>query len=188
LRLLTRDKKGIRVQKTERQSLHPIDACGLSELAEKGKKNPDAAKVTLRATTVTDGQFRNLTYIRDLAPVVIDEPPQLLGQNTAPNPSESVLAALGACLAVGYMANATARGIVLDEIKVELEGDIDISPVWGLGNMNCARGGFSAVRVKAHLRADAPQETLAEIVAHATQWSPVAATLRNPVDVQAELV
>lgn len=54
--------------------------------------------------------------------------------------------------------------------------------------MNCARGGFSAVRVKAHLHADAPQETLAEIVAHVTQWSPVAATLRNPVDVQAELV
>jgi hypothetical protein len=32
------------------------------------------------------------------------------------------------------------------------------------------------------------KEEFAEIVGHPTQWSPVAASLRNPVDVQAELV
>lgn len=171
-----------------RPPLRPVDSCGLTELAAKGKNNPQSGNVTLRATTVTDGQFRNLTFVRDLSPVVIDEPPHLLGQNTAPNPSESVLAALGACLAVGYMANATAHGVLLTQIKVELEGDIDVSAVWGLGDTPDDKpGGFTAVRVKAHLVGDAPQDVLETIVAHAGRWSPVAASLRNSVVVTSEL-
>ncbi|HTK11659.1 MAG TPA: OsmC family protein [Ktedonobacteraceae bacterium] len=162
--------------------LRPVDTDGLTKLVEKGKTNPSSGKVTLRAKTVTEGQFRNLTYIRDLQPVVIDEPPHLLGQNTAPNPSEAVLAALGACLAVGFVANATQRGIQLRNVTVELEGDIDVSAVWGLGDIPEGKtAGFTAIRVKAHLDADAAPEVLAEIVEHATKWSPVANTMRNPV-------
>ena len=72
------------------EALRPIDCMGLTKLVDKNKANPAGGKVTLKATTVTEGQMRNLTYIRDLAPTVIDEPPHLLGENTAPNPSEAV--------------------------------------------------------------------------------------------------
>ena len=169
-------------------TLRPIDCLGLDKLAKKGKEQPASGKVTLRAKTVTEGQFRNLTYIRDLAPVVIDEPPHLLGQNTAPNPSEAVLAALGACLAVGYMANASQRGFSLSEITIEIEGDIDVSAVWGLGDTPDNKvAGFTAVRVKAHLVGDAPREELEDIVQWANRWSPVANTLRNNVAVTASL-
>ena len=167
---------------TASSTLRPIDCLGLDKLAKKGKAQPASGKVTLRAKTVTEGQFRNLTFIRDLAPVVIDEPPHLLGENTAPNPSESVLAALGACLAVGYMANASQRGIVLSEIS------IDVSAVWGLGDTYEGKvAGFTAIRVKAHLVGNAPREELAEIVEWANKWSPVANTLRNNVAVTASL-
>lgn len=173
---------------TGSSSLRAIDCFGLDKLAAKGKIQPETGKVTLRARTVTEGQFRNLTYIRDLAPVVIDEPPHLLGENTAPNPSESVLAALGACLAVGYMANASQRGITLSEISIEMEGDIDVSAVWGLGDTHEGKvAGFTAIRVKAHLVGDASREELADIVEVANKWSPVANTLRNNVLVTAAL-
>ena len=169
-------------------TLRPIDCFGLDKLATKGKTNPASGKVTLKARTVTEGQFRNLTFIRDLQPVVIDEPPHLLGENTAPNPSESVLAALGACLAVGYMANASQRGINLSEISIEIEGDIDVSAVWGLGDTHDGKvAGFTTVRVKANLVGNAPREVLAEIVDWANKWSPVANTLRNNVVVTAAL-
>lgn len=169
-------------------TLRPIDCFGLDKLAAKGKANPASGKVTLKAKTVTEGQFRNLTYIRDLQPVVIDEPPHLLGENTAPNPSESVLAALGACLAVGYMANASQRGINLTTISIELEGDIDVSAVWGLGDTTEEKvAGFTAVRVKAHLEGNASREELAEVIKQANIWSPVANTLRNNVVVTATL-
>lgn len=169
-------------------TLRPIDCFGLDKLAAKGKANPASGKVTLKARTVTEGQFRNLTYIRDLQPVVIDEPPHLLGENTAPNPSESVLAALGACLAVGYMANASQRGINLTTISIELEGDIDVSAVWGLGDTAEGKvAGFTAVRVKAHLEGNASREELADVVQQANIWSPVANTLRNNVVVTSTL-
>lgn len=42
----------------------------------------------------------------DFDPIPSDEPAGLGGSDTAPNPVEQVLGALGKCLAVGYAANA----------------------------------------------------------------------------------
>jgi uncharacterized OsmC-like protein len=168
-------------------ALRPIDKAGLSALAEKGKANPGNV-VTLKATTICEGQFRNLTYVRNLEAHVIDEPPHLLGEDTAPNPSEAALASLGACLSVGMHANATARGITLTRLELELEGDINVTAVWGVGDVDPAKKlGFTDVRVKVHLEGDATREELEDLVAHANDWSPVANTLRNPVGVTVDL-
>lgn len=163
--------------------LRPIDKTGLDALATKGKANPQNI-VTLKAKTVCEGQFRNLTYVRNLPAHVIDEPPHLLGEDTAPNPSEAVLASLGACLSVGVQANATARGIALTKLELELEGDINVTAVWGVGDLDAAKTlGFTAVRVKITAEGNASKEVMDEIIAHANAWSPVANTLRNPVSV-----
>jgi len=164
-------------------ALRPIDKAGLENLSVKGKANPDSI-VTLKAKTICEGQFRNLTYIRNLEPYVIDEPPHLLGEDTAPNPSEALLAALGACLSVGIHANATARGIALSKLELALEGDINVTAVWGVGDLSAdKRLGFTAIRVTIDVEGDALPETLQDIVAHANKWSPVANTLRNAVAV-----
>jgi uncharacterized OsmC-like protein len=164
--------------------LRPLDKDGLEALGEKGKANPEAV-VTLKAKTVCEGQFRMQTYVRDLEPMLIDEPPHLLGENNAPNPSEAVLAALGACLAVGVHANATARGICLTKLEMELEGDINVTAVWGTGDLDDAKFlGFSDVRVKIDAEGDAPKEEIDEIIAHSNVWSPVANTLRNNVNLE----
>lgn len=164
--------------------LRPLDADGLTALGEKGKANPNSV-VTLKAKTVCEGQFRMQTYVRDLAPMLIDEPPHLLGENNAPNPSEAVLASLGACLAVGVHANATARGVKLSKLELELEGDINVTAVWGTGDLDEAKTlGFSAVRVKIDAEGDAPKAEIDEIVSHSNVWSPVANTLRNAVAVE----
>jgi uncharacterized OsmC-like protein len=163
--------------------LRPIDKSGLENLSIKGKANPDAV-VTLKARTICEGQFRNLTYIRNLPPYVIDEPPHLLGEDTAPNPSEALLAALGACLSVGIHANATARGITLNKLALALEGDINVTAVWGVGDLSPEKHlGFTTIRVRVDVAGDATPEILQEVVAHADRWSPVANTLRNAVDV-----
>lgn len=166
--------------------LRPIDGDGLSTLAEKGKANPNAV-VTLKAKTVCEGQFRMQTYVRDLAPMLIDEPPHLLGENNAPNPSEAVLATLGACLAVGVHANATAKGVRLTKLDVYLEGDINVTAVWGTGDLDETKPlGFTDVRVKIDAEGDAPKEIIDEIVAHSNVWSPVANTLRRNVNLVVE--
>lgn len=164
-----------------RRQIAPIDKAGLDALAEKGKANPAAVR-TLKCRTVLQKRFRHLNYIRSLPEHVIDEPPQLLGDDTAPNPTEALLAALGSCISVGIQANAIARGIELYKVELELEGDINITSVWGVGDLGRDKLlGLTDVRVKVHLDGNVSREELAELVAHANEWSPVANTVRRPV-------
>ena len=166
--------------------LRPISKEGLEGLAAKAISNPNVVK-TLQLKTVCEGQFRNLNYVRDLPAHVVDEPPTLLGEDTAPNPSEVVLAALGSCISVGIHVNATMRGITLTKLELDLEGDINITGVWGIGDLAEKRLGFTDIRVKVNLEGDASREELEELVAHSNFWSPVANTLRNPVNMQVSL-
>lgn len=161
-----------------------IDRDGLKALAEKGKADPNVVRI-VRCRTVAEGRkFRHLNYIRNLPAHIIDEPPQLLGDDTAPNPTEALLAALGSCIAVGLQANAVARGWTVHAIEVELEGDINITSVWGTGDLSPKPLGLTAVRMKVHLDIDgATPGELDELVAHAAKWSPVFNTVRNPVPI-----
>jgi uncharacterized OsmC-like protein len=165
--------------------LQPIDKDGLSQLIAKGKENPKAVK-TLKCRTVAEGRFRHLNFIRNLPAHIVDEPPALLGDDTAPNPSEAALAALGSCLAVGIHANAVAQDITVNKLELELEADINITAVWGTGDTSPKPVGFEAVRVKVTLDADAPKEKLDQLIAHATTWSPVANTFTKPVALSVE--
>lgn len=172
---------------TTRVHLRPIDRDALLAFAGKGRENPQI-RTTMRAHTVADGQFRTLSYIGNHAPVVVDEPPHLLGRDTAPAPSEALLAALGACLAVGVQAVATWREVPLTRLELFVEGDIGNPAAWGAGGAEKkpAEMGFQAVRVKILVEGDAPRETLDEIVRHANVYSPVANSYRNPVPLTVE--
>jgi uncharacterized OsmC-like protein len=161
--------------------LEPIDKEGLERLSAAGKAHPDVIK-TVKCRTVAEGRFRHANYIRNLPPYIVDEPPALLGDDTAPNPSEAALAALGSCLAVGIHANAVAQSIAISKLELELDGDINITAVWGTGDLADTKPvGFTEVRAKVVLEADAPREQLEALVAHVLKWSPVANTFIRPV-------
>lgn len=166
--------------------LAPIDKDGLDKLIAAGKANPDVIK-TLKCKTVAEGRFRHLNYIRNLPAYIVDEPPGLLGDDTAPNPSEAVLSALGSCLAVGIHANAVARGITIYKLEIELEGDLNITAVWGTGDLSEKPVGFTDIRAKVTFEADRPREELEALIAHAKVWSPVANTMTRPVNLEVAL-
>lgn len=166
-----------------------IDAAALDQLSCTAKADPATGKKTLKARTVCESGFRNVTYVRDLAPVLVGEPPALLGDDAAPNPSETALAALGSCVSVGLLANATQRGVTLTRIEVRMEGDIDISAVWGVGDTPSDKVlGFTDIRCAVTLAGDADEATLREIHDNAIRWSPVVNTFRRPVTVGSSLV
>ncbi|MDZ4122833.1 MAG: OsmC family peroxiredoxin, partial [Hydrogenophaga sp.] len=85
---------------TVKAYLRPIDSEGLAAFAAKGKANP-ASRGTNKVHTVMEGQYRSLSTVGNHAPVVVDEPLHLFGEDTAPAPGEIVLSGLGGCLAVG---------------------------------------------------------------------------------------
>ncbi|BCI87959.1 hypothetical protein NIIDMKKI_31650 [Mycobacterium kansasii] len=53
-----------------------IDAEGLDRLSCNAKTDPSTGKKTLKAKTVCESGFRNMTYVRDLAPMLVGEPPR----------------------------------------------------------------------------------------------------------------
>jgi uncharacterized OsmC-like protein len=134
--------------------------------AAAGQANP-ASRGTNKVHTVMEGQYRSLSYVGNHAPVVVDEPLHLFGQDTAPAPGEIVLSGLGGCLAVGITAVATWKQVKLSKLEVFLEGDIG-NPAPGVpvarSRMTPPQMGFQAIRVKVLVEGDAPREVLDEIV------------------------
>lgn len=167
---------------TVRTTLRPIDRDGLAAFAAKGRANP-ASRGTNKVRTVMEGQYRSESFVGAHAPVIVDEPLHLFGQDTAPAPGEIVLAALGGCLAVGITAVATWKGVRLSTLVLQLEGDIGNPAAWGAGGADKlpADMGFQAIRVRVEIEGDASRETLDEIVHHANRFSPVANSMRNPI-------
>lgn len=114
-----------------------------------------------------------------------DEPPVLLGSNEGPNAVELVLQALAFCYGVGYVYNAAARGIDIEELRYEIEGDLDLHRFLGLGG---PRAGFGAIRAKAWVRSpNASREKLEELCQYVQDTSPVLDILANPVPVTTDL-
>lgn len=108
-----------------------------------------------------------------------DEPPALLGEDRAPNPVEHLLHALAACLTSTIVYKAAARGITIESIESELEGDLDALAFLELADEG--RTGYESVRVSFKIRSDAPEETLKNLYG----LSPVLDVVRNgtPVSV-----
>ena len=114
-----------------------------------------------------------------------DEPPVLLGTNSGPNAVELVLQALAFCYSVGFVYNAAARGIEIQELRYEIEGDLDLHRFLGLGG---SRAGFSAIRARSWVRSSSTTAAqLEELNRYVLDTSPVRDILANPVPVAVEL-
>lgn len=170
------------------QAIEPIDNDKLKELAQKNIDNPAGGVKHIRTHTEADGYFRNNSEVRGHI-VKVGEPLPLLGDDSAPNPTEVAQAALAACINVGIQAIAQHRGVTLTKIDLDIEGIIDISPTWGIGDTGeNKRPGVSDVHVKVDVDGDADTETLQKIVDDAIEWSPVVNTYTRPANLTHELV
>lgn len=144
---------------------------------------------TLRCRTIAEGRFRQMNYVRDLPPQVVDEPTSLPGiDKPGPHPLEVLLVALGSCLAINVHANAVAQGVAITRLELDVEADIDTTPFSDGDAGRPGQLGFDAVRVGVHLEGDAPRETLRALVSRSALWSPVANTLHNPVHLDVSLI
>ncbi len=100
---------------------------------------------------------------RDLGfTVESDHPALFAASDKAATPLDIVLAALASCLTGGVASIAQHRGVQLNSVQVEVEGDMDMSGVLGIDPD--IRNGFSAIRVKFHIDADAAPDEIAGIV------------------------
>lgn len=156
----------------------------VASLAKKISKEPDVAATKWRAEVKWDSGFRSTAKVRDFEPSKSDEPEQLGGTDTGPNPVEQILGALGNCLAVGYAANATAAGIEIRDMVIEVEGDLDLHTFLGLKD---GHAGFSGINVNVNIDSDADAEALQALHEKVIGTSPVGHTLSRAIPVQVAL-
>ncbi len=114
------------------------------------------------------------------------EPPVLLGNNEGANPVEFLLHALAGCVTTTTVLHAAARGIRIESISTELEGDIDLQGLLGLDD--AVSPGYRAIRMKMDIVADCSDAELDELLQFAQQHSPVCNTVCRPVPVTVERV
>ncbi|MEM9034999.1 MAG: OsmC family protein [Actinomycetota bacterium] len=164
--------------------LNDVEIEAVGSLVGAIQDDPGKASTTWAAEVRWLGGFRSEAQIREFTPTPSDEPLGLGGADTAANPVEQLLGALGNCLAVGYAANATVLGIELNDVRIELDGDLDLHTFLGLTDGNA---GFESIRARVHLDTDADQAELDELHAKVTSTSPVGHTLTRAVPVDIDL-
>jgi len=114
------------------------------------------------------------------------EPPVLLGANEGANPVEFLLHALAGCVTTTTVLHAAARGIHIEELSTELEGEIDVQGLLGLDDT--VPVGYQQIRIKMHIKADCTDEELDNLLAFTREHSPVCNTVCRPVPVKLERV
>jgi uncharacterized OsmC-like protein len=165
--------------------LNDLDIEAVKALVAAVRNDPAKAQTTWRADVHWQGGFRSTADVRDFTGLASDEPPALAGTDQAPNPVEQVAAALGHCLAVGYVAALTAHDIEIRSLDVAVTGEIDLRPFLGVEQ---GHAGFSRLTAEARIDADTDDDTLRAIHEHVIATSPVGTTLSQPVPVDVELV
>src|SRR5437016_13684593 len=140
-----------------------VDTSRIAALSNNIQEEPAQGDTLWKAEVIWQNGFRNQIRIRDLSASYADEPEVLGGTNTAPNPVEQLLGALGSCLAIGYTANASVRGIRIRDLRIELEGHIDLACFLGV---KAGYAGYPEVNLKVNLDADASAETLQDLHEH----------------------
>lgn len=164
--------------------LNDVDLDAVADLTNAVRSDPAAASTVWRADVTWQGGFQASAQIRAFPAVPSDEPPALGGNDSAPNPVEQLLAALGNCLAVGYAANATARGIELTNLRIAVTGDLDLRSFLGL---RPGHAGFQGITATVHLDSDATPEQLADLHDAVVGSSPVGHTLQAPIPTTIQL-
>lgn len=178
--------------------INGIDVDALTETLGQVQVTPVVAKFTFCAhNTWKEGAYCS-TSIKDFVAagqnrvphkeefvLHADEPMALLGADRAPNATEALLHALGACLSASFIYQAAIQRVPIDKLEYTLEGDLDAQGFLGLSNE--VRSGFNEIRVLCRVESDAPKEKLEELSKLAELRSPVFDMLINPVPVSVTL-
>jgi len=165
--------------------LNGVDLNELQALLETARERPEAVQPTRWARFRWEGGLKGRVLIRNQS-FVVDESVDRSGREAGLSALEYALGALGACLGLGFIFNATRRGIAVRNLEVALEGRID-NLLRFLGLEGEGHPGYREVILKAYVDADADEETLQALWEETVATSPVGNTFARPVALRAEL-
>jgi len=182
--------------KTVARIVNGINVDDLFALIDGVKRNAAKGKTNWRVTTTWQGQARSRAQIEGFEiggervprrfSIDIDEPCELGGTNQFANPQEHLLAALNACMTVGYAAQCAVRGITLEKLEIETKGEIDLRGFLGIDPAVAA--GYESLSYVVRIKGSASKEEFAEIHKAVMATSPNFYNVSRPVALKPTLV
>jgi uncharacterized OsmC-like protein len=173
-----------------------INVDDLFALIEGIRRDPAKGASRWRVATSWQGQTRSRSQVEGFGiggeeverrfTIDIDEPRELGGSNRFANPQEHLIAALNACIMVGYVAQCAVRGITLENLAIETEGEIDLRGFLGIDP--AVPRGYDNLRYKVRIKGNGTKEQFAEIHEAVMATSPNFYNLSRPVALKPTLV
>ena len=100
-----------------------------------------------------------------------DMPEQAGGNGAGPTPGVFGRAALGSCLAIGYMMRAAAMNIPIAGLEVEIQADYDDGALFGTAAPHIPPG-YLEIRYSVRVDSDAPEKDILRMLDEADRHSP----------------
>ena len=176
--------------------INGINLDALFALIDSAKRGAAQAKTNWRLTTTWQGQTRSRAQVERFEiggkrvprrfSIDIDEPCELGGTNRFANPQEHLLAALNACVMVGYVAQCAVRGITLESLEIETDGKIDLRGFLGLDP--AVSPGYESLSYTVRIKGSGTKEQFAEIHQTVMATSPNFHNVSRPVDLYPTLI
>jgi uncharacterized OsmC-like protein len=180
--------------KTSRR-VNGLDLDALNEVVQEITRDPRKGMVAFRVRSAWRGQTRSRSTVDSYTiggqevyrhfEVDVDEPHELLGQNSAPNPQEMLMTALNACVMVGYVAGAAVKGIALEKLEIETAGELDLRGFLGIDPD--VRPGYEAIRYTVRIKGNGTPEQFREIHETVMKTSPNYFNVSRPIRIDAAL-
>ncbi|WP_123053261.1 OsmC family protein [Clostridium sp. JN-1] len=113
--------------------------------------------------------------------VLIDQPIESGGTNTGMNPAQLLLCALGGCQAISTASSASKYGVNIEDLSIELEGDID--PNASMSSSN-SRPGYQDIRFNVHIKTNSPESKVIELIRSVEKKYPMGDSIANGVPIE----
>lgn len=173
-----------------------INVDDLFALIEAVRQDPAKSKTQWRVFTTWQGQTRSRAQIDGFGmggdqvlrrfSIDVDEPRELGGTNRFANPQEHLIAALNACMMVGYVAQCAVRGITLERLEIETDGEIDLRGFLGIDP--AVPSGYEQLNYVVRIKGSGTKDEFSEIHAAVMATSPNFYNLARSVSLSPTLV
>ncbi|HEU4809928.1 MAG TPA: OsmC family protein [Sphingomicrobium sp.] len=183
------------LDKTQNAPVNGIDLQGLGEAVEGIEADPAKAKVSFNVATRWTGQTASETIVDGFTiagervarshRIAADEPLELFGSDGAANPQELLMAAVNACMTVGYVAGASLKGITLESLEIRTRGTLDLRGFLGLDDT--VAPGYEAIDYDVRIKGDGSREDFEEIHRTVMKTSPNYFNLSRPIKMNGSL-
>ena len=171
------------------QVVNGLDLTALGEAVDAIEGDSKQAIVGFDVVTRWKGQTRSETTVEGYTmggeriarshKIVADEPCELLGGDSAPNPQELLMAAFNACITVGYVAGASVKGITLDSLEIRTRGELDLRGFLGLSD--AVAPGYENVDYEVLIKGDGTPQQFEEIHQTVMKTSPNYFNISRPI-------